>query len=72
MKRYRTRETVFLSNDNLTVRQTPHPDLTKAYVLKAVVAFISLEEETTLTVHSDKTMTGKESSISTGLAPSMV
>ena len=45
-------ETVLLSLDNSTVRQTPHPDLEPKYNSKAVLAFVSLEDHTTLIIYS--------------------
>ena len=45
-------ETVLLSLDNSTVRQTPHPDLKPEYDSKAVLAFVSLEDHTTLVIYS--------------------
>ena len=44
-------ETVLLSFDNSTVRQTPHPDLEPRYDSKAVLAFVSLEDHTTLVIY---------------------
>ena len=45
-------ETILLSKDGSTVRQTPHPDLASTYNSKAVLAFVSLEDHTTLIVYS--------------------
>ena len=45
-------ETVLLSLDGSTVRQTPHPDLKPEYDSKAVLAFVSLEDHTTLVIYS--------------------
>jgi ectoine hydroxylase-related dioxygenase (phytanoyl-CoA dioxygenase family) len=44
-------ETILLSLDNSTVRQTPHPDLEPTYNSKAVLAFVSLEDHTTLVIY---------------------
>ena len=38
-------ETILLSKDDSTVRQTPHPDLASTYNSKAVLAFVSLEDQ---------------------------
>ena len=45
-------ETILLSKDGSKVRQTPHPDLASTYDSKAVLAFVSLEDHTTLIVYS--------------------
>ena len=45
-------ETILLSKDGSKVRQTPHPDLASTYNSKAVLAFVSLEDHTTLIVYS--------------------
>ena len=45
-------ETVLLSLDGSSVRQTPHPDLKPEYDSKAVLAFVSLEDHTTLVIYS--------------------
>ena len=43
-------ESLLLSKDNSEVRQELHPDLPNTYVSKAVLAFISFEDNTTLII----------------------
>ena len=46
-------ETVLLSKDKSTVIQTPHPDLDPDFDSEAVLAFVSLEDHTTLIIYAN-------------------
>ena len=45
-------ESVLMSKDNSHIQQELHPDLDKTYVSKALLAFISFEDHTTLLICS--------------------